>query len=126
MCFLPLQDFPLLQLDSLLLHHSSSILGFSIFNSSHTSYQDLQQGLRTSWREECDPETPPGPGVRHARTHTLTIFTIIIISIFFIILIFTIITSITMIIFSINFIIVTITSIFTTIIVGSATDAKSN
>ncbi|XP_075867668.1 glutamate receptor ionotropic, kainate 5-like [Nelusetta ayraudi] len=59
-------DFPLLQLDSLLLHHSFSILGFSIFNSSHTSYQDLLQGLRTSWREECDPGTPPGPGVSAA------------------------------------------------------------
>lgn len=44
-----------------------NILGFSIFNQSHTFFQEFSQSLNQSWQENCDhvPFTGPAVSIPH-------------------------------------------------------------
>lgn len=59
----PPQDFPLLRLDALA-DAPSTVLGFSMFNTSHPFYLEFVRSLNMSWRENCELSPYPGPAVR--------------------------------------------------------------
>ncbi|XP_027563311.1 glutamate receptor ionotropic, kainate 5-like, partial [Neopelma chrysocephalum] len=56
-------DFPLLHLESLPAP-PATVLGFSMFNTSHRFYGEFVRSLNMSWRESCDLRPYPGPAVR--------------------------------------------------------------
>ncbi|XP_014814815.1 PREDICTED: glutamate receptor ionotropic, kainate 5-like, partial [Calidris pugnax] len=56
-------DFPLLRLDALA-DAPSTVLGFSMFNTSHPFYLEFVRSLNMSWRENCELSPYPGPAVR--------------------------------------------------------------
>lgn len=57
-----LQEFSLQQLDCLL-DDRVNILAFSIFNQSHSFFQEFAQSLNQSWQENCDHIPFTGPAV---------------------------------------------------------------
>ncbi|XP_068027350.1 LOW QUALITY PROTEIN: glutamate receptor ionotropic, kainate 5-like [Melanerpes formicivorus] len=58
-------DFPLLRLDALA-EAPSTVLGFSMFNTSHPFYLEFVRSLNMSWRENCDLSPYPGPALSAA------------------------------------------------------------
>ncbi|XP_074972404.1 glutamate receptor ionotropic, kainate 4 isoform X3 [Phalacrocorax aristotelis] len=58
-------EFSLQRLDSLL-DDRVNILGFSIFNQSHTFFQEFVQSLNQSWQENCDHAPFTGPALSSA------------------------------------------------------------
>ncbi|XP_028296711.1 glutamate receptor ionotropic, kainate 5-like isoform X2 [Gouania willdenowi] len=58
-------DFPLLRLDHVV-DDQSNILGFSLLNSSHSSYQDFLHSLGGGLKEGCQTATDPGPSLSSA------------------------------------------------------------
>ncbi|KAK2510358.1 hypothetical protein Q9233_017819, partial [Columba guinea] len=54
-------DFPLLRLGG---DAPRSVLGFSMFNTSHRFYPEFVRSLNMSWRESCERGPYPGPAVR--------------------------------------------------------------
>lgn len=42
----------------------STVLGFSMFNTSHPFYLEFVRSLNMSWRENCELSPYPGPAVR--------------------------------------------------------------
>ncbi|TRZ07626.1 hypothetical protein HGM15179_019484, partial [Zosterops borbonicus] len=58
-------DFPLLRLDALPAA-PATVLGFSMFNTSHGFYGEFVRSLNMSWRESCEHGGPyPGPAVEY-------------------------------------------------------------
>ncbi|KAM8792423.1 LOW QUALITY PROTEIN: glutamate receptor ionotropic, kainate 5-like, partial [Eudromia elegans] len=53
-------DFPTLQLDPTA-DAPSTVLGFSMFNTSHPFYPEFERSLNMSWRETCEHSPYPGP-----------------------------------------------------------------
>ncbi|XP_068780384.1 glutamate receptor ionotropic, kainate 5 isoform X3 [Struthio camelus] len=58
-------DFPMLRLDALA-DAPSTILGFSMFNTSHPFYLEFVRSLNMSWRENCELSPYPGPALSAA------------------------------------------------------------
>ncbi|XP_050184111.1 glutamate receptor ionotropic, kainate 5-like, partial [Myiozetetes cayanensis] len=58
-------DFPLLHLESLP-SPPATVLGFSMFNTSHRFYGEFVRSLNMSWRESCDLGPYPGPALSAA------------------------------------------------------------
>ncbi|NXC07673.1 GRIK5 protein, partial [Orthonyx spaldingii] len=58
-------DFPLLRLDSLPAA-PATVLGFSMFNTSHRFYPEFVRSLNMSWRESCEFGPYPGPALSAA------------------------------------------------------------
>ncbi|KAM9510518.1 glutamate receptor ionotropic, kainate 5 [Guaruba guarouba] len=56
-------DFPLLRLDAAA---PSTVLGFSMFNTSHPFYAEFERSLNMSWRESCERSPYPGPALSAA------------------------------------------------------------
>ncbi|XP_071252850.1 glutamate receptor ionotropic, kainate 5-like isoform X2 [Salvelinus alpinus] len=57
-------DFPLLRLDDIV-DDQSNIIGFSMFNTTHSFYLEFIRSLNLSWREGCDL-IYPGPALSSA------------------------------------------------------------
>lgn len=60
------QEFSLQSVDSLV-DDRVNILGFSIFNQSHTFFREFAQSLNQSWQENCDHAPFRGPAVSATR-----------------------------------------------------------
>ncbi|XP_074389962.1 glutamate receptor ionotropic, kainate 5 isoform X9 [Zonotrichia albicollis] len=58
-------DFPLLRLDALPAA-PATVLGFSMFNTSHRFYPEFVRSLNMSWRESCELGPYPGPALSAA------------------------------------------------------------
>ncbi|XP_032940311.1 glutamate receptor ionotropic, kainate 5 [Catharus ustulatus] len=58
-------DFPLLRLDALPAA-PATVLGFSMFNTSHGFYPEFVRSLNMSWRESCELGPYPGPALSAA------------------------------------------------------------
>lgn len=58
-------DFPLLRLDALA-DPPCTVLGFSMFNTSHPFYLEFVRSLNMSWRESCPLGPYPGPALSAA------------------------------------------------------------
>ncbi|KGL74168.1 Glutamate receptor ionotropic, kainate 5, partial [Tinamus guttatus] len=58
-------DFPMLRLDAMA-DAPSTVLGFSMFNTSHPFYLEFVRSLNMSWRENCELSPYPGPALSAA------------------------------------------------------------